>query len=55
MLLMLMTTVALSDVAAFTFGKLIGGPKLLPATSPNKTISGALGALVRDRRCWWRC
>lgn len=44
-LLMLLTTVALSDVAAFTFGKLIGGPKLLPATSPNKSISGALGAL----------
>ncbi len=45
-LLMLLTTVALSDVAAFTFGKLIGGPKLVPATSPNKSISGALGALL---------
>ena len=45
-LLMLLTTVALSDVAAFTFGKLIGGPKLLPATSPNKSISGAVGALA---------
>lgn len=44
--LMLMMAVALSDVAAFTTGKLIGGPKLLPATSPNKTISGALGALA---------
>ena len=43
-LLMLLTTVALSDVAAFTFGKLIGGPKLVPATSPNKSISGAVGA-----------
>ena len=45
-LLMLLTTVALNDVFAFTFGKLIRGPKLLPATSPNKTISGALGAFV---------
>jgi phosphatidate cytidylyltransferase len=45
-LLMLMMTVALSDVAAFTVGKLVGGPKLLPATSPNKTLSGALGALA---------
>ncbi len=44
--LMLLTTVALNDVLAFTFGKLIGGPKLLPATSPNKTVSGAIGALV---------
>ena len=44
-LLLLLTAVPLSDVAAFTFGKLIGGPKFLPVTSPNKTISGALGAL----------
>lgn len=44
--LMVLTTVALNDVFAFTFGKLIGGPKLLPATSPNKTVSGAVGALV---------
>jgi phosphatidate cytidylyltransferase len=43
--LMLLTTVAINDVFAFTCGKLLGGPKLLPATSPNKTISGALGAL----------
>lgn len=42
--LLLLTAVGLNDVAAFTFGKLIGGKKLLPATSPNKTISGALGA-----------
>ena len=45
-LVLLLTAVALNDVLAFTAGKLIGGPKLLPATSPNKTISGALGALM---------
>ena len=45
-ILMLMTTVALNDVLAFTFGKSLGGPKLLPATSPGKTRSGAAGALV---------
>ncbi len=44
--LLLVTTVAINDVFAFTCGKLMGGPKLLPQTSPNKTISGALGALV---------
>ncbi len=44
--LLLLTAVALNDVAAFTAGKLLGGPKLLPATSPNKTLSGALGAVV---------
>ncbi len=45
LVLLLLTAVALNDCAAFTCGKLIGGPKLLPATSPNKTISGALGAV----------
>lgn len=44
--LMLLMTVALSDVAAFTFGKLLGGAKLLPVTSPGKTRAGALGALA---------
>ena len=46
LVLLLLTAVALNDVAAFTCGKLIGGRKLLPATSPNKTLSGALGAVV---------
>jgi len=45
LLLLLLTAVAINDVFAFTAGKLMGGPKLLPATSPNKTVSGALGAL----------
>jgi phosphatidate cytidylyltransferase len=43
--LLLICAVALNDVLAFTFGKLIGGPKLLPHTSPGKTISGAVGAM----------
>lgn len=46
LVLLLLTAVALNDVLAFCTGKLLGGPKLLPATSPNKTVSGALGALV---------
>jgi phosphatidate cytidylyltransferase len=46
LVLLVMLSVALNDVMAFTAGKLIGGPKLLPATSPGKTVSGALGALV---------
>ncbi|HEY2889511.1 MAG TPA: phosphatidate cytidylyltransferase [Dongiaceae bacterium] len=45
-MLMLLLAVGLNDVGAFCFGKTIGGPKLVPHTSPNKTISGALGALV---------
>jgi phosphatidate cytidylyltransferase len=46
LMLMLLLAVGLNDVGAFVFGKTIGGPKLLPHTSPNKTISGAIGALL---------
>jgi phosphatidate cytidylyltransferase len=46
MLLLLFVVIAMNDVFAFVVGKSIGGPKLCPTTSPNKTISGALGALV---------
>jgi phosphatidate cytidylyltransferase len=46
LLMLLIVSIALNDVFAFCVGKTIGGPKLLPNTSPNKTISGSLGALV---------
>jgi phosphatidate cytidylyltransferase len=45
-LLLLLLGVELNDVFAYCTGKAIGGPKLLPATSPNKTIAGSVGALV---------
>jgi phosphatidate cytidylyltransferase len=35
-----------SDIGAYAFGRLIGGPKLAPALSPNKTWAGAVGGLV---------
>lgn len=38
--------VALSDVGAFAFGTLIGGPKLAPRLSPNKTWAGLAGNIV---------
>lgn len=40
------TAVALSDVAAFVVGSLVGGPKLAPRLSPNKTVAGACGNLL---------
>jgi phosphatidate cytidylyltransferase len=46
MLLLLFVVIAMNDVFAFVVGKSIGGTKLCPNTSPNKTVSGALGALV---------
>ncbi|MDP4005042.1 phosphatidate cytidylyltransferase [Methylobacterium sp. NEAU K] len=35
-----------TDIAAFFAGRKIGGPKLMPRVSPNKTWSGAIGGLV---------
>lgn len=46
LLLLVLLSVELNDVFAWCCGKLIGGPKLLPSTSPNKTVAGAMGALV---------
>ncbi len=46
LVLLLILCVQLNDVFVFLVGKLLGGPKLAPRTSPNKMISGALGAIV---------
>ena len=35
-----------ADIGGYFFGKLIGGPKLCPKISPNKTISGFIGAIL---------
>ncbi len=44
--LMLLLTVEANDVFAYLSGKTLGHRKLAPNTSPNKTLGGALGALV---------
>jgi len=44
--LFLLIVVWSSDIGAYLFGRLLGGPKLAPAISPGKTWSGALGGLV---------
>lgn len=35
-----------SDIGAYVVGRTFKGPKLIPAVSPGKTISGAVGGLV---------
>jgi phosphatidate cytidylyltransferase len=45
-LILLFLGVELNDIFAFCVGKLVGGPKAVPNTSPGKTWSGCLGALV---------
>lgn len=42
--LSLVVLVWVVDIAAYAFGRLIGGPKLWPAVSPNKTWAGLIGA-----------
>jgi phosphatidate cytidylyltransferase len=44
--LFLFLVVWASDIGAYVAGRMLGGPKLWPAVSPNKTWSGALGGLV---------
>jgi phosphatidate cytidylyltransferase len=45
-ILMVLLTVEANDVFAYITGKTFGRRKLAPNTSPNKTIAGAVGALV---------
>lgn len=45
-LLMLLLSVEINDVFAYLTGKSFGKRKLTPNTSPNKTVGGALGALI---------
>jgi phosphatidate cytidylyltransferase len=44
--LLVLLTVEANDVFAYISGKTFGRRKLAPNTSPNKTVGGALGALV---------
>jgi phosphatidate cytidylyltransferase len=46
LVLLTIAAVELNDIFAFCCGKAFGGPKWLPDTSPGKTVSGAIGALV---------
>jgi phosphatidate cytidylyltransferase len=42
----LLAVVWASDIGAYACGRIIGGPKLAPKLSPNKTWSGAIGGLL---------
>ena len=46
MLVALAAIIAACDSAAYFVGRRVGGPKLWPRVSPNKTISGSIGGLV---------
>jgi phosphatidate cytidylyltransferase len=42
----LFVIVWMTDIGALIFGNLIGGPRLAPVLSPNKTWAGAIGGVV---------
>lgn len=42
-----------TDIGAYAFGRLIGGPLLLPAVSPKKTWAGLLGGMVCSAVAGW--
>lgn len=46
LMILVLLAVEANDVFAFLVGKTLGRRKLAPNTSPNKTIAGALGAVV---------
>lgn len=46
LVLSLMISVWAGDIGAYVIGKKIGGPKLAPRISPNKTWSGFAGAMA---------
>jgi len=44
-ILLIISVVWATDIGAYLFGRLIGGPKLAPKISPGKTWAGAIGGL----------
>jgi phosphatidate cytidylyltransferase len=44
--MLLFAVVWTTDIAAYFAGRAVGGPKLMPHVSPNKTWSGAVGGLA---------
>lgn len=42
-----------TDIGAYFAGRAIGGPKLAPSISPNKTIAGLMGGIVSAGLASW--
>lgn len=50
--LMLICVVIVTDVGAYFAGRSIGGPKLAPRISPNKTWAGLVGGMIAATVLW---
>ena len=51
LILYLLLLTALNDVFQYTWGKLLGKRKIIPAISPNKTWAGFLGGIITTGFC----
>ena len=51
--LLTLVTVWATDIFAYFSGRAIGGPKLAPAISPNKTWAGLIGGMVGSALTIW--
>ena len=49
--LLLLVAVWATDIGAYGFGKLIGGPLMAPSISPGKTWAGAFGGILTAMTC----
>ena len=49
----LLIVVKMGDVGAYTVGRLLGRHKMAPVLSPNKTVEGAIGALIFSCAASW--
>ncbi len=53
LILWLLATVWVTDIAGYFVGRLVGGPKLAPRISPGKTWSGLIGAVLLAALAGW--
>jgi phosphatidate cytidylyltransferase len=49
----LLVIVWATDIGAYAFGRVIGGPKLAPRFSPKKTWAGLVGGVICAALCGW--
>ena len=45
-ILIVLSTIIISDISGYIFGKLLSGPKIFKTISPNKTYSGFAASLI---------